>query len=68
MCLQVIKSIREDPSLASMLGLPQEIHEGDSRAKFEAVFQVGLGSLGSFGSVHSCDQSVDRSCAWTCAV
>jgi hypothetical protein len=39
--VQVIKSIREDPSLASMLGLPQEIHEGDSRAKFEAVFQVG---------------------------
>ena len=65
MCVQVIKSIREDPSLASMLGLPQEIHEGDSRAKFEAVFQVGLGS---FGSVSSCDQSVDRSCAWTCAV
>jgi hypothetical protein len=67
--VQVIKSIREDPSLASMLGLPQEIHEGDSRAKFEAVFQVGLGSFGSLkGAVSSCGQSVDRSCAWACAV
>ena len=68
MCVQVIKSIREDPSLASMLGLPQEIHEGDSRAKFEAVFQVGLGSFGHKAPLAAADQSVDRSCASTCAV